>query len=238
MEITCCNKINTHLKWFALKGNCINCSIVQFLVLQRIAGPFPAASHNLKHLTYFMKSVRVCGCSWREAPAVITGGLTDFIYSLGSFYNCPCCSPFAALKANAKFNVSIQEFDHNWSTFGKLLHSAAVRLLQKWFTARVFNFLSLSRGLKRTFVKPFTENLLISHLRRSSHLLRLIMGYNEVSPLWINQYKKNDSDYVLISDITFWKELALWPPQRYFFMLIMSQVGYWFQMAPGWKKAL
>lgn len=130
MEITCCNKINTHLKWFALKGNCINCSIVQFLVLQRIAGPFPAASHNLKHLTYFMKSVRVCGCSWREAPAVITGGLTDFIYSLGSFYNCPCCSPFAALKANAKFNVCIQEFDHNWSTFGKLPHGAAVRLLQ------------------------------------------------------------------------------------------------------------
>lgn len=78
----------------------------------------------------------------------------------------------------------------------------------------------------------------MSHLRRSSNLLRLMMGYNEVSPLWINQYKKNDSDYVLISDITFWKELALRPPRRYFFMLIMSQVGYWFQMAPGWKKAL
>lgn len=131
MEITCCNKINTHLKWFALKGNCINCSIVQFLVLQRIAGPFPAASHNLKHLTYFMKSVRVCGCSWREAPAVITGGLTDFIYSLGSFYNCPCCSPFAALKANAKFNVCIQEFDHNyiWEAAAQRCRQVAAKLV-------------------------------------------------------------------------------------------------------------
>lgn len=36
-----------------------------------------AAPHNLKHLTYFMRSVRVCGDSYREAPAVITGAVLD-----------------------------------------------------------------------------------------------------------------------------------------------------------------
>lgn len=69
--ITCWNEIITHWKWVALGGNCINCSIDHFLFVQCTAGPgwkanrlslsFPAASHNLKHLTYFTRSVSVCG---------------------------------------------------------------------------------------------------------------------------------------------------------------------------------
>lgn len=111
VEITCCKELNTHLKWLALRGNCINCSIDQSFPPQWIVSlderwsfslSLPAASHNLKHLTHFMRSVRFCGDSWREAPAVITGRLPDYLLRHKSFtlvydvlYSCvQSCSHF------------------------------------------------------------------------------------------------------------------------------------------------